>query len=304
MYAIIKNGGKQYKVQEGDYLNLDRIDASPKDKIVVEEVLAVNAGELIIGTPFVEGAKVELEVIAHGKDKKIVIFKKRRRKDSKLKKGFRREFTRVKVIKNDFVTSTSDSAVEVNKSNTAPIADGYVSTDNISATTSTINIISGENVHFDGSASSDPDGNAITYQWIDLDGIVVSTDSIFDRRLFYWAENDRDNDGTVRYVKTLHVIDSNGATSTQDFEIIVHKPTVDAGDDQSVKFGTNVTLSANVDSPDESIVSYAWKDEDTVIATTASFSTDSLSVGTHTLTVTITDLNGNEFSDTVIVNIQ
>jgi len=99
MYAIIKNGGKQYKVQEGDYLNLDLIDASPKDKIVVEEVLAVNGGELKIGTPFVEGAKVELEVIAHGKDKKVIIYKKRRRKDSKLKKGFRRQFTRVKVTK-------------------------------------------------------------------------------------------------------------------------------------------------------------------------------------------------------------
>ncbi len=99
MYAIIKNGGKQYKVQEGDYLNLDLIDASPKDKIVVEEVLAINGGELKIGTPFVEGAKVELEVIAHGKDKKVIIYKKRRRKDSKLKKGFRRQFTRVRVTK-------------------------------------------------------------------------------------------------------------------------------------------------------------------------------------------------------------
>lgn len=99
MYAIIKNGGKQYKVQEGDYLNLDLLDASPKDKITVEEVLAVNAGELKVGTPFVEGAKVELEVIAHGKDKKIIIYKKRRRKDSKLKKGFRRDYTRVKVTK-------------------------------------------------------------------------------------------------------------------------------------------------------------------------------------------------------------
>jgi len=99
MYAIIKNGGKQYKVQEGDYLNLDLIDASPKDKIVVEEVLAVNDGELKIGTPFVEGAQVELEVIAHGKDKKIIIYKKRRRKDSKLKKGFRRQYTRVRVTK-------------------------------------------------------------------------------------------------------------------------------------------------------------------------------------------------------------
>ena len=99
MYAIIKNGGKQYKVQEGDYLNLDKLDASPKDKITVEEVLAVNNGELTIGTPFVTGAKVELEVVSHGKDKKVIIWKKRRRKDSKLKKGFRREYTRVKVAK-------------------------------------------------------------------------------------------------------------------------------------------------------------------------------------------------------------
>ncbi len=99
MYAIIKNGGKQYKVQEGDYLNLDKLDASPKDKIVVEEVLATNNGELTIGTPFVKGAKVELEVVSHGKDKKVIIWKKRRRKDSKLKKGFRREYTRVKIAK-------------------------------------------------------------------------------------------------------------------------------------------------------------------------------------------------------------
>ncbi len=98
MYAIMKNGGKQYKVQEGDYLNLDKLDASPKDKIVVEEVLAINNGELTVGTPYVPGAKVELEVISHGKDKKVIIYKKRRRKDSKLKKGFRREHTRVKVL--------------------------------------------------------------------------------------------------------------------------------------------------------------------------------------------------------------
>ena len=99
MYAIIKCGGKQYKVQEGDYLNLDLIDASPKDKITVEEVLAVNNKELKIGTPTVDGAKVELEVISHGKDKKVIIYKKRRRKDSKLKKGFRRQHTRVRVTK-------------------------------------------------------------------------------------------------------------------------------------------------------------------------------------------------------------
>jgi large subunit ribosomal protein L21 len=99
MYAIIRCGGKQYKVQEGDYLNLDKLDASPKDKITLTDVLALNSGELNIGTPLVDGASVELEVINHSKDKKITIYKKRRRKDSKLKKGFRREFTRVVVGK-------------------------------------------------------------------------------------------------------------------------------------------------------------------------------------------------------------
>lgn len=97
MYAIIKNGGKQYKVQEGEYFNFDKLDAQPKDVIEVTEVLAVNDGELKVGAPFVEGAKVSLEVVNSGKDKKVIIYKKRRRKDSKLKRGFRREFTRVKV---------------------------------------------------------------------------------------------------------------------------------------------------------------------------------------------------------------
>ena len=99
MYAIIKNGGKQYKVQEGDFLNLDKMDASPKDVIEVTEVLAINDGGLKVGAPFVQGAKVVLEVITSGKDKKVIIYKKLRRKDSKLKRGFRREFTRVKVTK-------------------------------------------------------------------------------------------------------------------------------------------------------------------------------------------------------------
>ena len=98
MYAIIKNGGKQYKVQEGDILDLDKLDAQPKEKIEVTEVLAVNNGELKVGAPFVDGAKVELEVITDGKDRKVVIFKKRRRKDSKLKRGFRRQFTKVRVL--------------------------------------------------------------------------------------------------------------------------------------------------------------------------------------------------------------
>ena len=60
--------------------------------------MCVNDGEVKVGAPFVKGAKVVLEVVNEGKDKKVVIYKKRRRKDSKLKRGFRRQFTRVKVV--------------------------------------------------------------------------------------------------------------------------------------------------------------------------------------------------------------
>ncbi|AJC84054.1 50S ribosomal protein L21 [Campylobacter peloridis] len=97
MYAIIKHSGKQYKVSENDMLNLDRFEAEVKSSIEVSEVLAVCDKELKVGAPFVSGAKVVLAVIAHGKDKKVVIYKKRRRKDSKLKRGFRRQYTRVRV---------------------------------------------------------------------------------------------------------------------------------------------------------------------------------------------------------------
>jgi len=99
MYAIIKNGGKQYKVQEGDILLLDKMSLEPKATVEITEVLAINAGELVVGAPFVKGAKVTLEVINEGRAKKVIIFKKRRRKDSKVKRGFRRDFTRVRITK-------------------------------------------------------------------------------------------------------------------------------------------------------------------------------------------------------------
>ena len=95
-YAIFKHGGKQYRVSEGEYLKLDHFSAEAKSTVEITEVLAVNDGEVKVGAPFVKGAKVVLEVVNEGKDKKVVIYKKRRRKDSKLKRGFRRQFTRVK----------------------------------------------------------------------------------------------------------------------------------------------------------------------------------------------------------------
>lgn len=99
MQAVIKNGGKQYKVSAGDVILLDKLDLEPKSNLEISEVLALIEGDSIaVGTPFVKGALVRCEVINHGRARKVVTFKKRRRKDSKTKRGFRRDFTRVKIL--------------------------------------------------------------------------------------------------------------------------------------------------------------------------------------------------------------
>ena len=100
MYAIIKASGQQFKVKENDIICFDKMGLDPKSEVEFNEVLAIyNDGELKVGKPFVDGATVKGEVINEGRDKKVIIFKKRRRKDSKLKRGFRRDFTRVRITK-------------------------------------------------------------------------------------------------------------------------------------------------------------------------------------------------------------
>lgn len=98
MQAIFKHGGKQYRAQVGDILLLDKLSLEPKSKLDITEVLAIiNQDNMETGKPFIQNAKVELEVINEGRSKKVITFKKRRRKDSKTKRGFRRDFTRVRV---------------------------------------------------------------------------------------------------------------------------------------------------------------------------------------------------------------
>jgi len=97
MYAIIKTGGKQYKVSEGDILDVDLLSKAPKETIEFTEVIAVNDGKALITSKAVADAKVTAEVIVEGRDKKVIIYKKLRRKDSKLKRGFRRSFTKVRI---------------------------------------------------------------------------------------------------------------------------------------------------------------------------------------------------------------
>ena len=99
MYAIIKTGGKQYKVSEGDILDVDLLSKAPKETVEFTDVIAVNDGKALTTGEAAAKATVTAEVIVEGRDKKVIIYKKRRRKDSKLKRGFRRSFTKVRITK-------------------------------------------------------------------------------------------------------------------------------------------------------------------------------------------------------------
>ena len=100
-YAIIKTGGKQYKVKAGEILKIEKLtDSKPDSKVEFNEVLAYGDDKSIeVGTPHVEGAKVEADLIKNGKDRTILIFKKRRRHNSRRKNGHRQEHTMIRINK-------------------------------------------------------------------------------------------------------------------------------------------------------------------------------------------------------------
>ena len=100
-YAIIKTGGKQYKVKSGEILKIEKLpDSKPDSKIEFNEILAYGDDKTIeIGAPIIEGAKVEADLIKNGKDRKILIFKKRRRHNSRRKNGHRQEHTMIRINK-------------------------------------------------------------------------------------------------------------------------------------------------------------------------------------------------------------
>ncbi|HHV41801.1 MAG TPA: 50S ribosomal protein L21 [Clostridiaceae bacterium] len=100
MYAIIKTGGKQYKVQEGDELFIEKIEGEVGDKVVFDEVLAVSGTDgLKVGTPLLEEVTAEAEIINQGKHKKIRILKYKAKKQYRRRQGHRQPYTRVKITK-------------------------------------------------------------------------------------------------------------------------------------------------------------------------------------------------------------
>ena len=98
MYAIVQSGGKQYKVAPGDVVRVERLEAEVGDKVELTQVLLVqDQDRLLVGKPVVEQAKVLAEVNQQARSRKIVVFKKKRRKNYRRTKGHRQSFTQLKI---------------------------------------------------------------------------------------------------------------------------------------------------------------------------------------------------------------
>lgn len=99
MYAVIKTGGKQYKVAAGDKLKVELLDAEVGAEVTIDQVLAIGSGDgLTVGAPLVAGATVSAKVVSHGKHDKVRIFKMRRRKHYQKRQGHRQNFTEIQVV--------------------------------------------------------------------------------------------------------------------------------------------------------------------------------------------------------------
>ena len=122
-YAIAETSGQQFWFEENKYYDIDRLNAQEKDKITLDKILLIKKDDSIsIGTPYIKNAKIELEVISHKRDKKIIVYKMRPKKKTRKKMGHRQELTRVMVKSISIAKATSKavSKTESSKANTSP----------------------------------------------------------------------------------------------------------------------------------------------------------------------------------------
>ncbi len=125
MFAVIKTGGKQYRVAAEDVLEVARVAGNPGDIVEFGEVLVVGGDTPILGTPTVAGATVAGQVLQHGRGPKVIAFKKRRRKNSRRKRGHRQEFTLIRIteILTDGKKPSKTAAPRVKKPKPEPKAE-------------------------------------------------------------------------------------------------------------------------------------------------------------------------------------
>ena len=113
MYAIIEACGKQYKVVEGETVFFEKLDTEEGKKVTFDNVILVSdEKDVKVGNPYVKGAKVEGKVVAHGKGKKIIVFKMKAKKNERTKQGHRQPYTKVEITKIKLAAEKTEKEVE------------------------------------------------------------------------------------------------------------------------------------------------------------------------------------------------
>ena len=97
MYAVIETGGKQYKVEQGDVVFIEKLGADEGETVTFDKVLMVGGDDVKVGAPYVDGASVEASVLKNGKDKKIIVYKYKSKKGYHKKQGHRQPYTKVEI---------------------------------------------------------------------------------------------------------------------------------------------------------------------------------------------------------------
>ena len=98
MYAVFRTGGKQFRAEPGAKLRIPTLTAEPGESVTFDEVLLADVGDGVsVGAPVIEGASVTAEVLSHGKDSKIIVFKRKRRKGYRKKQGHRQRYTEIRI---------------------------------------------------------------------------------------------------------------------------------------------------------------------------------------------------------------
>ena len=116
MYAIIESCGKQYKVAEGDVVFFEKLDAEEGKKVSFDKVVLVSDGKKVeVGAPYVKGVKVEGKVVAHGKAKKILVYKYKAKKNYRRTQGHRQPYTKVEITSVKLATEKKETTTEAKK---------------------------------------------------------------------------------------------------------------------------------------------------------------------------------------------
>ena len=124
MYAIIESCGKQYKVEEKMVVFFEKLDAEEGKKVTFDKVVLVsNDGKVQIGSPYVKGVKVEGKVVAHGKGKKIIVFKMKPKKNYRRKQGHRQPYTKVEITSIKTATKKTATKKATEKTETKKVAE-------------------------------------------------------------------------------------------------------------------------------------------------------------------------------------